>query len=145
MMDKKQITRERMDRTLECALYYISQGWPVLPLHTIKGGHCTCPRKKPCKPGKHPYSPLVPNGSKDATTDEETILKWFGGDYDVNIGILAGKESGLVLLDIDPEHGGNESLKKYPKLLLTPSVKTGGGGRGAVEKGEIASSLRSSQ
>ncbi|MCP4257850.1 MAG: DNA primase [Planctomycetes bacterium] len=102
-----------MNRILECALYYIERGWTVLPLYTIKDSKCTCPGKKPCKPGKHPYGPLVPNGSKDATTDEKTVRRWFGGKYNVNIGICAGKASGLVLLDIDPRHGGNESLSKF--------------------------------
>ncbi len=116
------------NRTLECALYYISQGWAVLPLYTIgKNKRCSC-GKKDCKsPGKHPYAPYAPNGVKDATTDKDTIERWFDGETKLNIGVCAGAASGLVLLDIDPQHGGNESIKKY-SVPKTVEVITGGGG-----------------
>ena len=37
------------------ALRYAGLGWPVLPLHSIRGGSCTCSRGAKCdSPGKHP-------------------------------------------------------------------------------------------
>ena len=49
-----------------------------------------------------------------------------------NVGILTGKESGLVVLDVDPRHGGEESLQglslEYGALPKTLTVKTGGNG-----------------
>ena len=117
-----------MHRTLECAKYYIEQGWQVLPLFTIgEGGKCTCSVKDCKSPGKHPYPDYAPNGSKDATVDQEVVAAWFDGRVQLNIGICAGEESGLVLLDIDPAHGGSESIKKY-RVPDTLTIKTGGGG-----------------
>ena len=119
---------EIMIRTLECAIYYIEQGWQVLPLYTIgKNGKCTCGKKSCSSPGKHPYHPFAPNGVKDATVDRELVARWFDGTVRLNIGIAAGEESGLVLLDIDPGHGGDESIKKY-RVPETLTIKTGGGG-----------------
>ena len=50
--------------------------------------------------------------------------KWPGA----NIGIATGGESGLLVLDIDPRNGGDQSLEKLPELPDTPAVRTGGGG-----------------
>ena len=98
------------NRTLDCALYYISRGWPVIPLHRIKDGCCTCGKADCSSPGKHP---VTPNGTKDASIDPAQIHKWFDKEG-WNIGICAGEESGLVILDIDPGHGGDDSLKNLP-------------------------------
>ena len=119
------------ERIRECALAYAKLGWRVLPLCYPKEGKCTCGRGNKCdeKPGKAPHYTLAPNGSKDATADENIITGWFDSSADLfNIGIAAGKESGLVILDVDPEHGGFESLKKY-KVPDTLSVETGSGGK----------------
>lgn len=106
-------TNEYRKRMFECALAYIKKGWLVLPL---------------VYKGKAPHGRLVPNGSIDATKDEATVRSWFSSGESFNIGICAGKQSGLVILDVDPEHGGDESLAKF-KVPQTPTVQTGGGGR----------------
>ncbi|MHC4621269.1 MAG: bifunctional DNA primase/polymerase [Planctomycetota bacterium] len=115
--------------TLECALYYISQGWAVLPLYTVEDSKCSCGRTDCQSPAKHPYAPYVPNGTKDATTNRQTVERWFNGTVDLNVGVCAGQESGLVLLDIDPRHGGNESLEQHKPIPKTLEVITGSGGR----------------
>ena len=85
---------------------YAERGWPVLPLHSIKNGSCTC--GKSCRsPGKHPHTR---NGLKDATTDPAKINRWWTQWPDANIGIATGKQSNLVVLDVDPDHGGKASL-----------------------------------
>ena len=112
-------------KVLECALYYRTRGWKVLPLHTILSGRCTCGKPNCSSPGKHP---ATVNGVKDATLDEEVITRWFSGSTNYNIGIATGKETGLVILDVDPKNGGRESLKEY-KLPQTLEVITGSGGR----------------
>jgi len=77
------------------ALTYGKRGWPVLPLHPS---------------GKAPLGSLVPRGILDATCDSETIQHWWDTKPDANIGIRTGAVSGLVVLDVDPRHGGDDTL-----------------------------------
>ena len=130
------MTPDDRKRYIESVRYYISQGWRVMPLCYPVDGKCTCGRqaafdvgkhKTECSPGKAPHFKLAPVGSKNATTDIEVIKKWFAQDIAFNIGICAGKDSNLVILDVDPGHGGAESLKKFP-LGKTATVLTGSGG-----------------
>lgn len=116
---------------LESALTYATAiGWKVIPLHTPnETGGCSC-RKADCKAvGKHPRTM---NGLKDATTDPETIERWWGMWPEANIGIATGSESGVFVLDIDPRHGGDKSLKemqeRFGRLPATLTGKTGGDG-----------------
>ncbi len=115
----------RMERMLECAMYYILMGWKVLPLHTIADGRCTCGKADCASPGKHP---ATASGVKDATTDEAAVRRWFEGGASYNIGIAAGRDTGMVILDVDPKNGGNESIGQF-KLPRTMEVITGSGGR----------------
>lgn len=113
---------------MEYALEYARRGLAVFPVHTVIDGKCSC--EKDChSPGKHP---LTIKGFRNATTDESTIQNWWGRWPDANIGIATGRESGVIVLDIDKEKGGFESLKvlkgKYGKLFQKVKVKTGGGG-----------------
>lgn len=120
------MTPEHRERMLECAMAYISHGWRVIPLCYPVDGACTCGRG--CKkPGKAPHYKLAVNGSKDASSDEATVKEWFASSLNFNIGVVAGRESGLVILDVDPATGGDESIKKFPEIH-TATVQTGGGG-----------------
>jgi hypothetical protein len=114
---------------VRAALDYARQGFPVIPLHSPTPAGCSC-RKKCSTIGKHPRTP---HGLKDSTKDEATIKDWWGKWPDANIGIVTGSCSCLIVLDIDPRHGGDESLLKlqeqYGELPETPKVKTGGGGK----------------
>lgn len=97
---------------LEAALAYATRGWQVFP----------------CKPsGK---TPATTHGFKDATTDPKQIRAWWRKHPNFNIGICTGAVSGLVVLDIDLDRGGDESLvrltdRDWPFTILS---KTGGGG-----------------
>lgn len=111
---------------LEAALNYAARGWPVIPLTWPQGGRCSCKKADCLHPAKHP---LTTNGLKDATTDPEVIKSWWRKWPQANVSIVTGQKSGLLVLDIDPRNGGNESLKRLPgNLPLTPSTSTGGGG-----------------
>ncbi|MBE0534539.1 MAG: bifunctional DNA primase/polymerase [Phycisphaerae bacterium] len=112
-------------RVLECALAYAEKGWPVLPLHSIRDGVCTCGKSDCASPGKHP---ATKNGVRDASADAEVIRKWFGGGRLLNVGICAGPVSGLVVLDVDPLHGGDASVQRL-SVPATLEAATGGGGR----------------
>jgi hypothetical protein len=100
---------------LEAALAYASWGWPVLPI--VPNGKL----------------PATAHGVHDATTDEATIRKWFDGRDDLNIGIAAGARSGLVVFDIDPRNGGDDSfaawVKTHGELEAGALQLTAGGGQ----------------
>ena len=117
---------DRKSRILESALCYAELGWPVIPLYAVdETGTCGCGKADCNSAGKHPHGRLAPNGVKDATKDTSLIRQWCG--QEINIGICAGPDAGLVVLDVDPAHGGSESLKAYtvPETLI---VMTGSGG-----------------
>ncbi len=114
----------------DAALHYARLGWAVLPIHSInEDGTCTCRRPDCSSPGKHP---MTSHGVKDATTDAEEIEAWFGRWPRANIGIATGRGSNLFVIDIDPRHGGHESLKKLHSRygLLPKTVKSLTGGAG---------------
>src|SRR5215467_2665340 len=106
--------RESMMTTmLDHALQYAKLGWAVLPL--LPGS------KKPFEGSQ---------GFKDATTDEDQILSWWSSNTNANIGIATGKDSGIVVLDVDVKKGkdGYASAKELgidpaeiPLQVVTPS------------------------
>jgi Bifunctional DNA primase/polymerase, N-terminal len=113
------------------ALKYADLGLYVVPLHTIVNGHCSCGSGVDCpRPGKHPRTR---HGVNDATTDRDQINAWWAEWPDANVGIAPGRDRNLLVLDIDPRHGGNKRLKRLTRKLGalpdTVIAKTGGGGR----------------
>jgi hypothetical protein len=114
---------------LQAALLYASLGWRVFPCHTpIKNG-CSC--GKSCDNiGKHPRTE---HGYLDATTDAPQIRAWWEQWPRANIGIATGGDSGIVVLDIDPDKGGalslDDLLAQHEPLPDTIESLTGGGGR----------------
>jgi len=114
----------------EAALWYAEHGWPVVPLHSIEDGACTCKRAGCSSPGKHPRTR---HGPKDANRNDIQVSGWWRTWPDANIGIKTGKHAGIVVLDIDPRHRGDESLaeliRQHGELPETVEALTGGGGR----------------
>ncbi len=116
---------------LGSALACAHRGWRVLPLHALTAeGVCTCHLGAACPhPGKHPRLKGWPGL---ATTDEAIILGWWQQWPRANVGIATGAGSGLVVLDVDPRHGGDESLalleSQHGTLPRTVRQLTGGGG-----------------
>lgn len=115
---------------LDAALAYAARGWQAFPLQTVINGACTCARGAECgNPGKHPR---VAGGVHSATTDEATIRAWWEQWPAANVGIATGAASGLVVLDVDPRHGGDTSLaileSQVGALPRTLVVRTGSGG-----------------
>lgn len=113
------------------ALTYARWQWRVFPLHTPQGaGGCSCGSATCGNAGKHPRTR---DGFKSATTDEDQIRAWWSEAPEANIGIATGPESGLLVLDIDPRNGGDDSfdelIAKIGPLPETPEALTGGGGR----------------
>ena len=81
----------------------------------------------PCK-GKKPVKGFA--WGTASTTDPNTIASWFQNGLSPNIGIDCGK-SRLLVIDIDPARGGNDSLALLEGFIdLGPHhVDTGAGGK----------------
>jgi|GEM_PF-1251689 len=84
-----------MPTNLEVALTYASWGWKVIPV--VPNGKI----------------PATSHGVKDATDDPERIKSWWERNPDMNIGVAAGETSGIIVYDIDPRNGGEESWTKW--------------------------------
>ncbi|MBU4357349.1 MAG: bifunctional DNA primase/polymerase [Proteobacteria bacterium] len=115
-------------KCLQAALDYAARGWPVVPIHWPEGDKCSCGKPDCQSPAKHP---TTIHGLKDATTDKKVIAAWWQKWPNANVAILTGKESGIMVVDIDPRNGGDVSLKKLERLgnfPITPTAFTGGGG-----------------
>lgn len=130
------------------ASYYARNfGWSVFPLHTATAGGraaCSCGRPDCGNPGKHPRTG---RGFKDATTDADTIARWWATDPDSNIGIATGAVSGFFVVDVDPRNGGDATLDaledEHGKLPATVESLTGGGGRHILYRYPAGSAVRS--
>lgn len=113
------------------ALGYANHGWPVLPLHTAVGDRCSCGDAACAHPGKHPRIKTGRDHAR-ATTDVSLIRKWWRQWPTANIGVVTGARSGLVVVDVDPRHGGLDSLRQleaeHGQLPSAPTVITGSGG-----------------
>ena len=118
---------------LDWALAYARLGFWCFPVHSIRAGRCSCGKRDCSNKGKHPRTA---HGFQDASTDEATIRAWWATWPDANIGIATGA-SGLVIIDIDPRHGGDESWKdlKPDAVSLDTAISiTGGGGNHVAYK-----------
>jgi hypothetical protein len=113
----------------DAALAWARAGFSVLPC--VQGGKC-------------PVGHLVPNGFKNATTDEATITTWWAENPAYNIGVVPGS-GGYVVLDLDvgdvpgqfaglAEWEAFEGEKPAAVTVLTPS-----GGRHLWFKGLVNS------
>jgi hypothetical protein len=115
----------------EAAAFYAEQlGWPVVPIAGMVGEHCGCRRRAACEhPAKHP---LTPGGIKAASADPDQVREWWAHWPWAGVGLLTGSHSGLVVVDVDPAHGGRESLAALrgseAELPRTLYARTGGGG-----------------
>ena len=109
------------------------RGWPVIPCHHPIAGGCSCGHDDCASPGKHPRTR---HGLRQATTDTGTIRRWWRRWPDANVAVRSGARpdgAGVVVIDIDPAHGGVASLAaleaENTPLPTTLEATTGGGGR----------------
>ncbi len=115
---KKGLTAARKvgGATLEAALGYAARGWSIVPV---------APR------AKRPIVRWEPFQHEAA--DDAQIERWFARWSDANLAVVTGEVSGLVVLDIDPKHGGEEALAelqaRHGPLPVSVEAITGGGGR----------------
>ena len=99
----------------DSARAYAARAWSVIPMQ---------PR------GKRPL--VVWHGFQQRIAGEDEIAHWFSRWPDANVGIVTGQISGIVVVDVDPRHGGPASLAEAESRLgpleATVEVATGGGG-----------------
>lgn len=100
----------------------------------------------PCEPrGKRP---LTRNGHWDATTDPRVIERWWKRWPSANVGVPTGEKSGIVVLDVDFDAGGPESLAKLERAggpaPRTAMTRTGGGGNHVFFRYSTESEIRNS-
>lgn len=101
---------------LDAALDYLARGWSVVPVRA---------REKRPLVAWQPYQQTRPTPAE--------VRDWFTRWPDANVGIVTGVLSGLVVLDVDPAHGGEQSLarleREHGPLPVTVEAISGGGGR----------------
>lgn len=114
------------------AAFLASKGFAVFPIFTIDGGRCSCGFAGCSSPGKHPIGELAPQGVLNATTDSQWIKEWWSLYPDANIGIATGDASHIVVIDIDPDKGGEDAWvaleDRHDEIPPTWTALTGGGG-----------------
>lgn len=112
---------------LEAALRLYRLGWSVVPAASpAPGGGCDCGRRACPSPGKHPRVPWAAYQSRRAS--EAELRTWWARWPRASISVVTGAVSGIVVIDVDPAHGGDESLRDLGDLPDTVTALTGGGG-----------------
>jgi hypothetical protein len=100
----------------EAALGYLSRGWSVIPIEHR---------------AKHPLVAWLEFENRCASARE--VEGWFARWPQANVGIVTGRVSGLVVIDLDARHGGDASLRRleseHGALPSTVEALTGGAGR----------------
>lgn len=111
------------------AISYAERGWFVFPCHTVGDRGCSCRCTDCGSPGKHPR---IAGGLKSASTDPEAISRWWTRWPSANVAVRTGAASGLVVIDIDPDHGGVATMRRlvdtHGPVTRGPMVRTGSGG-----------------
>lgn len=106
----------KSDSMSGAARRYAQLGWSVIPIRAR---------------GKRPLVPWVELQQRRAAAAE--FERWFRQWPDANVGIVTGRISGLVVIDVDPVHGGSASLdaivREHGPLPSGVEAVTGGGGR----------------
>lgn len=114
--DQSVETMAKPTSTAEAARRYLARGWSVLPLRERD--------KRPLILWEH---------LQNERPSESDIAEWFRRWPDANVGIVTGEISNLIVLDIDPKHGGDATLdrleRRFRPLSSTVEAVTGGGGR----------------
>lgn len=104
------------DSAERSALAYLARGWGVVPIE---------PRGKRPLVRWEEFQRRLPLPAD--------VAAWFRRWPNANVGIITGLISGLAVIDVDPRHGGDDTLaaleREYAPLPSTVEVLTGGGGR----------------
>lgn len=127
----------------DAAVTYWTWGLRLIPLRWMTAdGNCSCGRSECPSPGKHPVDEEWQHPDASADNDAGWWRMLAAGDLSpsdwlprANIGILTGEASGVFVVDVDPENGGDITWEQLcaqhddepiPPTLIT---QTGSGGR----------------
>src|SRR5436309_1381714 len=114
---------------LIAALEYLRRGWSVLPLCPPEHQGVTGQHEQDCRrPGKQPICDW--KAYQERLPRESELKLWWNRNPHCNVGVVLGKVSRLVGLDIDgPE--AEEMLRELASGLPAPTLgfRTPGGGR----------------
>lgn len=119
------------DTMLDVALSYQAQNWPVFP--------CRYRDEEIIDPQTGEIeilatkTPLTSNGFRGATLNERIVREYWRRNPSAMIGMPTGAPIGAWVLDIDPKHGGDETLAAleaaHGTLPATLTAETTSGGR----------------
>ncbi|AVT34832.1 DNA primase [Plantactinospora sp. BC1] len=125
---------EAVSELLQPALQYAAQGWPVFMLARSKRPVANC---RPCADPDDSHDPagcdcLTCHGFYAATTDPLRVAGIVAAVPAGQLAVRTGAPSGLVVVDVDPRHGGDDTMTALIRAGLLPPtahVVTGSGGR----------------
>jgi hypothetical protein len=122
---------------------YLARGWALVPLHDVggtPGSQCSCRRACGGSAGKHPrFERWQTEGQ--LVRDPRVLERLHAGGPSWNWGVATGPASGIWVLDVDPDSGGERALETLRAELAAigealPETltfgPTGGGGRHLV-------------
>ncbi|GAA0573291.1 bifunctional DNA primase/polymerase [Kribbella sandramycini] len=121
-----------MNDLLTAALAAAGRGWPVFMLGRSKRPVANC---DDCRDGEHGPATcghLTCHGFYAATTDPARVAAIVDAVPGGQLAVRTGAESGLVVVDVDPAHGGAGSLAELVRCQLVPRtlwVLTGSAGQ----------------
>lgn len=108
---------------LEAALLYCSRGWAAIPLCPPDHVGVGLRHAKDCKAGSWGKAPLVGGWTSFAAPPSAAELRfWWRQWPNANVGIVMGKVSGLVGVDVDGEAAETELLHVAADSGLPPAL-----------------------
>ncbi|MFD2768264.1 bifunctional DNA primase/polymerase [Micromonospora eburnea] len=122
-----------MSEILTAALGYAAAGWPAFLLSRTKRPLANCENCPSDPPAHDPQGCrcLTCHGFYAATRDPKALRRMVSLVPGGMLAIRTGSPSGLVVVDVDPDHGGINSLTGLVQRGLCPPtrwVRTGSGG-----------------
>ena len=105
------------------------RGFCIFPLHNLLNGVCSCGRPN-CSIAKHPR---ISDWTSKASNDPRQIKGWWTRWPEANVGVVTGRRSGIIVLDVDDKNANSGSLSlrrleaEHQPLPATLTATTGNG------------------
>ena len=124
--------RKKKIKKKDWALFYTDLGLPIIPIHWVENGKCSCGKSSCPSPGKHPIASLVPKGIQNASVDPVKVCLWFQKFPKANIGLATGKRIKSTVLDFDRKDDQLETFETladyFPWITNMMMQRSGGDG-----------------